>query len=189
MEFLNVGGGELLIIVLLALVLFGPEDIAKLMRRIGRYARAARGYWDQFRTSVQHEIPTDLADDVKEVQQVAADAATVLKETKSELSSTSSEASNAIKDVTKTAQAELTDISRALDDRKTRQTAKAVIPAAGAGAAWPSPVTTQVNTTDSPVIDKPSEGTTEETPDQSESNAENADIIPSSNSDIPNMEV
>ncbi len=35
MDFLNIGGGELLVIVLLALILFRPEDIYKAMRTLG----------------------------------------------------------------------------------------------------------------------------------------------------------
>ena len=47
MEFLNIGGGELLIIVLLAIVLFGPEDILRIMRTIGGYVRKIQLMWTQ----------------------------------------------------------------------------------------------------------------------------------------------
>ncbi len=55
MEFFNIGGGELLVIVFLALILFGPEDIVKMMRTLGRYARQAREMWSQFNETLQSE--------------------------------------------------------------------------------------------------------------------------------------
>ncbi len=55
MEFLNIGTAELLIIVLLALILFGPEDIVKLMRTLGRYTRQARNMWKEFSTTLEQE--------------------------------------------------------------------------------------------------------------------------------------
>ena len=55
MQFLNIGGGELLVIVLLALVLFGPEDILKIMRTVGKYTRGIQRMWSQVNNSLREE--------------------------------------------------------------------------------------------------------------------------------------
>jgi Tat protein translocase TatB subunit len=72
MEFLNIGGGELLIIVLLALILFGPEDIIKMMRTLGKYTRQARDMWNQFSATLEQEYSaagelSEVIDETKEV--------------------------------------------------------------------------------------------------------------------------
>lgn len=69
MEFFNIGSGELLVIVLLALILFGPEDIVKLMRTLGRYTRSAREMWNEFSSSIEQEYAmtelTEVLDETK----------------------------------------------------------------------------------------------------------------------------
>ncbi len=81
MEFLNIGGGELLVIVLLALILFGPEDIMKMMRTLGKYARSARDMWNQFTSTMQQEyIASDeLSSVVEDTKSGLAEAQEVLK--------------------------------------------------------------------------------------------------------------
>lgn len=80
MEFLNIGGGELLVIALLALVLFGPEDIVKMMRTIGKYARQARDMWSQFSSGIQQELQTDeIQEALSDTQATMAEAQEALK--------------------------------------------------------------------------------------------------------------
>ncbi len=70
MNFFNVGGGELLVIVLLALLMFGPKDIMNIMRTIGKYTRAASKAWAQIVASLQGEImPEDVREIVNETQE------------------------------------------------------------------------------------------------------------------------
>lgn len=68
MEFLNIGGGELLIIVLLAIILFGPEDILKIMRTIGEYTRKVQQMWAQMSSGLKGEFITEelIPDEVQE---------------------------------------------------------------------------------------------------------------------------
>jgi sec-independent protein translocase protein TatB len=76
MEFFNIGGGELLVIVLLALILFGPEDIMKMMRTLGKYARSAREMWTQFNATLQDEYldSEELGEVLEETKATVAEA-------------------------------------------------------------------------------------------------------------------
>ena len=56
MDFFNVGSGELLILGLLAIALFGPEDMVKMARTLGRYARIAREGWATLSRQLDREI-------------------------------------------------------------------------------------------------------------------------------------
>lgn len=80
MEFLNIGGGELLVIVLLALVLFGPEDIMKLMQSLGKYTRRAREMWSEFSSTMQQEYASseELTEVVEETKATVAEAQAAL---------------------------------------------------------------------------------------------------------------
>ncbi|MDF1512963.1 MAG: hypothetical protein P1S60_04040, partial [Anaerolineae bacterium] len=90
MEFMNVGGGELLIIILLALVLFSPEDILKLMRTIGNYARTARQMWSNVSKSLQEDyIPDEVKEVVKETASTVKNARSTLSEVRKDLTSMS----------------------------------------------------------------------------------------------------
>ncbi len=79
MDFLNIGGGELLVIILLALLLFGPEDIMNLMRQIGKYTRAARRAWAQVTAGLQGDVLPD------EIQEAVDDTKSSMEEVKSTL--------------------------------------------------------------------------------------------------------
>jgi sec-independent protein translocase protein TatB len=85
MEFLNIGGGELLVIVLLALVLFGPEDIMRMMRTLGRYTRSARDMWNQFTSTMQQEYMAsdELNEALEETKNSVAEAQEALNSIKS----------------------------------------------------------------------------------------------------------
>ncbi len=64
----NIGMGELLVIVLLVLVVVGPERLPSIMREIGKYAY-------QLRTLV-NELTDQFADElrpIQEIQQLAED--------------------------------------------------------------------------------------------------------------------
>ncbi|MBN1261859.1 MAG: hypothetical protein JXB35_14370 [Anaerolineae bacterium] len=91
MEFLNIGGGELIVIVLLAIVLFGPEDILKIMRTIGGYVRKLQQMWAQVSLGLKGEFDDDIIpeeiqetiretrESVTEVQKTLAEVAAVAK--------------------------------------------------------------------------------------------------------------
>ena len=75
MDFFNVGGGELIVIILLALVLFRPEDIYKAMRTLGRYTRSARHMWNEFSVNMKQEMETrEVAEALAETKSLVSSA-------------------------------------------------------------------------------------------------------------------
>jgi len=63
MELFNTGGWELLVLLLLALVLFGPEDIIKFARRAGKYVRVLQRLWAQAVESLDLQALLEEDDD------------------------------------------------------------------------------------------------------------------------------
>lgn len=57
MDLFNIGTGELLVLALLALALFGPEDMVRMARTLGRYVRIARESW----MSLTRQLNSELA--------------------------------------------------------------------------------------------------------------------------------
>jgi Tat protein translocase TatB subunit len=92
MDFFNIGGGELIVIILLALVLFRPEDIYKAMRSLGRYTRSARRMWNEFSTNIKQEMETremeDALAETKTIISSAQDAVSTLKTSVSDVKRT-----------------------------------------------------------------------------------------------------
>ena len=110
MEFMNVGGGELLIIILLALVLFSPEDILKLMRTIGNYARTARQMWSNVSKSLQDDyIPDEVKEVVKETASSVQDAKETLTGVREHLDDITISVEEEVSDVTELADSEISD--------------------------------------------------------------------------------
>lgn len=113
MEFLNIGGGELLIIVLLAIVLFGPEDILKLMRTIGEYTRKVQQMWAQMSAGLKGDfltdeiIPKEVKETIKETQASVADLQKTLADVKASAEADLSETKAVVENVKTT----LEDIS------------------------------------------------------------------------------
>jgi Sec-independent protein translocase protein TatA len=104
MEFMNVGGGELLIIILLALVLFSPEDILKLMRTIGNYARTARQMWTNVSRSLQDDyLPEDVKEVVKETANTVKDARTTLADVREQFNDITTSVEDEVGEVTQLA--------------------------------------------------------------------------------------
>jgi len=56
MEFLNVGIWELTVILLIAILFAGPERIADLSRKLGRFLAEIRGIHREFTGSIHAEI-------------------------------------------------------------------------------------------------------------------------------------
>jgi Sec-independent protein translocase protein TatA len=68
MEILNVGGWELLMILFLGLLLFGPRDLVRITRTLGRYIQQAQQTWQQFAHDLDMEISAQERRSDKEVQ-------------------------------------------------------------------------------------------------------------------------
>ncbi len=97
MEFLNIGGGELLIIVLLAIILFGPEDILKIMQTMGGYVRKIQ----QMSASVLKGdyVPEEIKETIKETQASVAELQKTVANVKAITKADLSEAIAAVEDV------------------------------------------------------------------------------------------
>jgi sec-independent protein translocase protein TatA len=93
MEFLNIGGGELLILVLLALILFGPEDIIQIMRTVGKYTTNIRRMWTQMSSGLQGELfadeqlPGEVQETVEQAKASVEEVQASLEEVKSSVES------------------------------------------------------------------------------------------------------
>jgi Tat protein translocase TatB subunit len=57
-----VGGPEFLLILVLALLLFGPRKLPQLGRTIGRALAELRGATQEFKSSLEHEIESERFD-------------------------------------------------------------------------------------------------------------------------------
>ncbi|HOT90536.1 MAG TPA: hypothetical protein PLJ78_05760 [Anaerolineae bacterium] len=111
MEFLNIGGGELLVIVLLAIILFGPEDILKMMRKIGEYVRKIQQMWAQVSSGLKGEfitedlVPEEIQETIKETQASVAEVGQTLAEVKAVAEADLSETHAAVQEVKTTLEA------------------------------------------------------------------------------------
>jgi len=113
MDFLNIGGGELLVIVLLALILFRPEDIYKAMRTLGRYTRSARRMWNEFSTNIKQEM------DTREVEAAAAETKALLKSAEEAVATLKT----SVNDVTKTLEGDVAAAGKSLKSQATESAA------------------------------------------------------------------
>jgi Sec-independent protein translocase protein TatA len=68
MEILNVGGWELLLILFLGLLLFGPRDLVKIARLLGNYVQQAQQTWQEFAL----DLDTEIARQAQEEEDTAA---------------------------------------------------------------------------------------------------------------------
>ncbi len=64
--FGNVGTGELLVLILLALLLFGPEDLVKIVRTFRKYTEQARRAWNRLTAELEYDV---LSDELQEMFQ------------------------------------------------------------------------------------------------------------------------
>lgn len=80
----NIGMGELLFIVLLALVVVGPERLPKIMREFGHIVRQIRLVVNQFTDQFGDELQSiqELQKPIQELQQLAEDINPVKQMTK-----------------------------------------------------------------------------------------------------------
>ena len=82
-----VQGSEWIVIVLVALVVFGPERLPELSRKLGGWARELRSAAREMREGLEAEVSevqkakADLTDPVKEVRQAVRDTARLAAET------------------------------------------------------------------------------------------------------------
>lgn len=131
MEFLNIGGGELIIIVLLAIILFGPEDILKIMRTVGGYVRKIQQMWAQMSSGLKGEfidddiIPAEIQETIKETRDSVAEVQKTLAEVQASAKADLNDTLTAVAEIKASAEADIketqatvSEIEMALEDAK-----------------------------------------------------------------------
>ena len=69
----GIGGGELVVIAVVALIVVGPKDLPKLLRQLGRFVGKMRNMADEFRTSFEDMARQSELDELrKEVDALRA---------------------------------------------------------------------------------------------------------------------
>ena len=65
-SILGIGGNELIIILVLAAVILGPERLARDAREIGKFVRNAKAYFSSLSSELKAEL--DILDEVEKVK-------------------------------------------------------------------------------------------------------------------------
>lgn len=73
MDFLGMGTGEFLLVLFIALLIFGPEKLPGMARTFGRIVRQFKQASDDFTRQVAHEVDSVEAAKKQASQQVKSD--------------------------------------------------------------------------------------------------------------------
>lgn len=124
MEFLNIGGGELIVIVLLAIVLFGPEDILKIMRTIGGYVRKLQQMWAQVSSGLKGEfdddiIPEEIQETIRETRESVAEVQKTLTEVTAVAKADLDETLTAVSEIKTSLESDIEDTKATVADIET----------------------------------------------------------------------
>jgi Tat protein translocase TatB subunit len=65
MDIFGIGANELIVILLLAGIILGPERLARVARELGKFIRNVKNYFNALNDELKTEL--DILDDVKEV--------------------------------------------------------------------------------------------------------------------------
>lgn len=66
MDFLDIGINELVVILILAAVVLGPERLARTAREIGKLIRNLKGYFGSLNEELKAEL--EILDEINEVK-------------------------------------------------------------------------------------------------------------------------
>lgn len=66
MEIFDIGGTELVLIILLAVVVLGPERLVGTARKLGVFVREAKAYLNSLTDELKIEM--DILEEIKEVK-------------------------------------------------------------------------------------------------------------------------
>jgi len=82
----GIGGSEIVVIAVIALLVVGPKDLPKLLRQIGRFVGKMRGMADDFRSSFEDMARQSELDDLrKEVEALRTNSVPVLDDVRTEI--------------------------------------------------------------------------------------------------------
>lgn len=89
----GIGGGEIVVIGVVALLVVGPKDLPKLLRQLGRFVGRMRAMADDFKTSFEDMARQSELDDLrKEVEALRnSQSLPILSDVKTEMTSIESE--------------------------------------------------------------------------------------------------
>ncbi|MGA9657621.1 MAG: Sec-independent protein translocase protein TatB [Asticcacaulis sp.] len=94
----GIGGGELILIAVVALVIVGPKDLPKLLRQLGRYVGKMRRMADDFRTSFDDMARQSELDDLrKEVEALRTGKVQAIEDINTEVSSIGSDIQSSLR--------------------------------------------------------------------------------------------
>lgn len=66
MDIFGIGGNELIVIILLAAIILGPERLARSAREIGKFVRNVKAYFSSLSTELKAEL--DVLDEMEKVK-------------------------------------------------------------------------------------------------------------------------
>ena len=66
MEIFGIGSTELLVIMLLAAIVLGPERLARVAREAGKFVRNLKAYFNSLSDELKNEL--DVLDELNEVK-------------------------------------------------------------------------------------------------------------------------
>jgi sec-independent protein translocase protein TatB len=66
MDIFNIGGNELLVILILAGIVLGPERLARVARTLGKLVRDVRNYFNALSDELKSEL--EVLDEVKDIK-------------------------------------------------------------------------------------------------------------------------
>ncbi len=66
MDIFGIGGNELIVIVLLAAIVLGPERLARSARDIGKFIKNVKAYFTSLSSELKAEL--DVLDDLESVR-------------------------------------------------------------------------------------------------------------------------
>jgi sec-independent protein translocase protein TatB len=66
MDIFGIGGNELIVIILLAGIILGPERLARSAREIGKFVKNAKAYFTSLSSELRAEL--DVIDELEKVK-------------------------------------------------------------------------------------------------------------------------
>ncbi|MCL4268131.1 MAG: twin-arginine translocase TatA/TatE family subunit [Anaerolineales bacterium] len=66
MDIFGIGGNELIVIILLAAIILGPERLARSAREIGKFVKNVKAYFSSLSTELRAEL--DVLDEMEKVK-------------------------------------------------------------------------------------------------------------------------
>ena len=66
MDIFGIGGNELIVIILLAAIVLGPERLARSAREIGKFIKNVKAYFSSLSSELKSEL--DVLDDLEKVK-------------------------------------------------------------------------------------------------------------------------